>query len=115
MTNKPEPTGAEVRKRLKEFRRKHRAKCPVPPVDKNEPEGLLAGDPGRVKERTEEEFNDEYGEEKPKCKLVKKKDDKSETNGANKWGQIYFSLRLTLRADRTPQGLIKSQPRWVSD
>lgn len=74
--NKPEPTDAEVRKRLKEFGRKHRDKYPVPPVDKNEPEGFLAGDPDRIKERIEEEFDDEYGEEKPKFKIVKKKDDK---------------------------------------
>lgn len=77
--HKPEPTDVEVKKRLKEFGRKHREKHPVPPVDENEPEGFLAGDPDRIKERIDEEFDDDYGEEKrekPKLKVVIKKDDK---------------------------------------
>ncbi len=74
--HRPEPTEDEVKKRLKEFGRKHRKEYPVPPVDENEPEGFLAGDPEKIKERIEEEFGDDYGEEKPKLKIVKKDDDK---------------------------------------
>lgn len=70
----PEPTDTEVKKRLKEFGRKHREKYPVPPVDENEPEGFLAGDLKKIRERIEEEFDDDYGEKKPKLKVVKKHD-----------------------------------------
>lgn len=76
---KPEPTDAEVKKRLKEFGRKHREQHPVPPVDENEPEGFLAGDPDRIKARADEEFDDEYGDEKrerPKLKVAIKNDGK---------------------------------------
>jgi hypothetical protein len=77
MTKKhtPEPTDEEVRKRLKEFGRKHREKYPVPPVDKNEPEGFLAGDPEKLKQRVDEDFDDDYGDEKPKLKIVRKRDE----------------------------------------
>ena len=77
--HRPEPTDADVKKRLKEFGRKHREQYPVPPVDENEPEGFLAGDPDRIKARIDEEFDDDYGEEKhekPKLKVVIKQDDK---------------------------------------
>ncbi len=70
--HRPEPTEDEVKKRLKAFGCKHREKYPVPPVDENEPEGFLAGDPDKIKEHIEEEFDDDYGEEKPKLKIVKK-------------------------------------------
>ena len=64
MTKKysPELTGAEVKKRLKEFGRRHREKFPVSPVDENEPEGFLAGEPDRIKARIDEEFDDYGGE-----------------------------------------------------
>ncbi|MFL0805571.1 MAG: hypothetical protein K6L81_17790 [Agarilytica sp.] len=77
MTKKyvPEPTEAEVKKRLKEFSRKHREKYPVPPIDENEPEGFLAGDPEKIKERIEEEFEDDFGEDKPQLKVVKNNDE----------------------------------------
>lgn len=77
--HRPEPTDADVKKRLKEFGRKHREQYPTPPVDENEPEGFLAGDPDRIKARIDEEFDDDYGEEKyekPKLKVVIKQDDK---------------------------------------
>lgn len=72
-THKPEPTDTEVKKRLKEFGRKHRAQHPSPPVDENEPDGLLAGDPEKFRERFEEEFNDDFGEEKPELSVIKSK------------------------------------------
>jgi len=65
---------AGLKKRLREFARKHRDKYPIPPKDDNEPEGLLAGNLDKIKERIEEEFGDNYGEEKPKLKIVKKKE-----------------------------------------
>lgn len=77
--HKPEPTDAEVKKRLKEFGRKHREQYPVPPVDENEQEGFLVGDPDRIKARVDEELGDEYGDEmreKPKLTVVIKDDDK---------------------------------------
>lgn len=60
--HRPEPTDADVKKRLKEFGRKHREKFPVPPVDEREPEGFLTGDPNRIKARIDEEFDDYGGE-----------------------------------------------------
>lgn len=44
---------------------------PTPPVDENEPEGLLAGDPEKFRERLEEEFDDDFGEERTKLKVVR--------------------------------------------
>lgn len=46
--NTSEPS---AKKRLKEFGRKHRQQYPTPPVDENEPEGFLAGDPDKFRER----------------------------------------------------------------
>lgn len=71
-----EPSEAEAKKRLKEFGRKHREKYPVPPVDENEPEGLLAGDTDKIKDRIEEEFDDDYGAKKAKLKAINKGDHK---------------------------------------
>lgn len=68
---RPEPSIEEVKKRLKEFGRKHREQYPVPPVDESEPDGLLAGDPKKFKERIDEGFEDDFGENKPKLKSVK--------------------------------------------
>lgn len=75
MTRKytPEPTEVQVKQRLKEFGRKHREKHPVPPVDECELEGFLAGDLDKIKERIDENFGDDYGEEKPKLKIIKEK------------------------------------------
>lgn len=70
--HRPEPTEDEVKKRLKEFGLKHREKYPVPPVNESEPEGFLAGDPDKIKERIDEVFGDDYGERKSKLKIVKK-------------------------------------------
>lgn len=61
----------EAKKRLKEFGRKHREQYPVPPIDPTEPEGLLTGNPDKIIEQMGEEFEDDYGEEKPKLKIVK--------------------------------------------
>lgn len=74
MTRKytPEPTDAEVKKRLKTFGRKHREKYPTPPTDENEPGGFLAGDPDKIKKRIDEEFDDNYGEKNPKFKVIEK-------------------------------------------
>ena len=67
---KPNPTDAQVKNRLKEFGRKHRKRHPVPPVDENEPDGLLVGDPKKFEDLLEEEFDDDFGEEKnwPRCR-----------------------------------------------
>lgn len=60
-----EPTDTDVKKRLKEFGRKHRQKYPVPPTDENEPDGLLTGNPDNLKDRIDEEFDDVYGDKRP--------------------------------------------------
>lgn len=73
MTKKyrPAPSLEEAKKRLKEFGRKHREQYPVPPIDPTEPEGLLAGNPDKIIDQMSEEFEDDYGEEKPKLKIIK--------------------------------------------
>ncbi len=68
---KPEPSLEEAKKRLKEFGRRRREQYPVPPIDEDEPEGLLAGDPKKIIDQINEEFEDDYGEEKPKFKIIK--------------------------------------------
>ena len=69
---KPEPSLEEAKKRLKEFGRKHREKHPIPPVNSTEPEGLLAGNPDKIIGQIGEEFEDDYGEEKPELRIVEK-------------------------------------------
>ncbi len=69
---KLEPSLEEAKKRLKEFGRKHRKKYPVPPIDLTEPEGLLAGNPDKIIDQISEEFEDDYGEEKPELRMVEK-------------------------------------------
>ena len=73
MTNKSEPTHQEAKKRAKEYLDKVRKKFPVAPVFEDEPEGLLAGNPEKLKERLEIGV-DKDEDEKPDLKIVSPKD-----------------------------------------
>ncbi|GAA6168639.1 hypothetical protein [Sessilibacter corallicola] len=69
---KPEPSLEETKKQLKEFGCKRYEQYSVPPIDPTESEGLLTGNPDKMIDQMGDEFEDDYGEEKPKLRMVEK-------------------------------------------